>query len=93
MCLQLGGIQITLCVIRSMSDEELRMRFESANSVTKLFKFLHFFTPLLIAYNGPRGSSQATLLSKHKKNLASCTKSFFADGIQTKDHTSNVVGV
>ena len=69
MCLQLGGIHITLCVIRSMSDEELRMRFESANSVTKLFKLLHFVTPLLIAYNGPRGSSQATLLSKHQKTL------------------------
>ena len=71
---------------------ELSMRFESAHSVPKVFKFLHCVTSLLIAYDGPRGPSQATLLSKHK-NFASCTKSLFSDGIQTKDHTLNVVGV
>ena len=75
-----------------MSDVELPMRFESAHCVPKLFKFLHFGTSLLIAYDGPRGPSQATRLSKHK-NAVSCTKSFFADSIQTKDHTSNMVGV
>ena len=68
------------------------MRFELAHSVPKLFKFLHFVTSLLIAYDGPRGPSQATRLSKHK-NFVSCTKSFFADGIQTKYHASNVVGM
>ena len=30
------------------------MRFELAHSVPKLFKFLHFVTSLLIAYDGPR---------------------------------------
>ena len=75
-----------------MSDVELPMRFELVHSVPKLFKFLHFVTSLLIAYDGPRGPSQATRLSKHK-NFVSCTKSFFADGIQTKYHASNVVGV
>ena len=39
MCLKLGGIQITLCVIRSMSAVELPMHFESAHSVPKLLKF------------------------------------------------------
>ena len=68
------------------------MRFELAHSVPKLFKFLHFVTSLLIAYDGPRGPSQATRLSRHK-NFVSCTKLFFADGIQTKYHASNVVGV
>ena len=53
MCLKLGGIYITLCVIRSMSDVELPMRFESAHSVPKLFKFLLVVTALLIAYDGP----------------------------------------
>ena len=75
-----------------MSDVELPMCFESAHSVPKLFKFWHFVTSSLIAYDGPRGPSQATRLSKHK-NVVSCTKSFFADGIQTKDHALNVVGV
>ena len=75
-----------------MSDVELPMCFESAHSVPKLFKILHFVTSLQIAYDGPRGPFQATRLSKHK-NFVSCTKSFFADGIQTKDHTLNVVGV
>ena len=68
------------------------MRFELAHSVPKLFEFLHFVTSLLIAYDGPRGPSQATRLSKHN-NFVSCTKSLFADGIQTKHHASNVVGV
>ena len=79
-----------------MSDVELPMRFESAHSVTKLFKFLHVVTSLLITYDRPRdrprGPSHTTRLSKHK-NVVSCTKSFFADGVQTKDHTLNVVGV
>ena len=75
-----------------MSDVELPMRFESAHSVTKLFKFLHVVTSLLITYDRPRGPYHATRLSKHK-NVVSCTKSFFADGVQTKDHTLNVVGV
>ena len=75
-----------------MSDVELPMCFESAHSVPKLFKFWHFVTSSLIANDGPRGPSQATRLSKHK-NFGSYTKSFFADGIHTKDHTLNVVGV
>ena len=75
-----------------MSDAELPMRFESAHSVPKLFKLLHVVTSLQINYDGSRDSSQATRLSKHK-NFVSCTKSFFAGSIQTKDHTSNVVGV
>ena len=78
-----------------MSDVELSMRFKSAHSVPKLFKFLHFVTSLLIVYDGLRGPSQATRLSKHNF-CVSCTKSLFADGIglglQTKDHASNVVG-
>ena len=68
------------------------MCFELAHSVQKLFNFLDFVISLLIAYDGPRGPSQATRLSKHK-NFVSRTKSFFADGIQTKNHTLNVVGV
>ena len=44
---------------------ELPMRFESAHSVPKLFKFMHCVTSVLIAYDGPRGPSQATRLSKH----------------------------
>ena len=75
-----------------MSDVEFPMRFESGHSVPKVFKFLHFVTSLLIAYDGPRGPSQATRLSKHK-NFVSCIKSFFTDDIQTKDQPSNVVGV
>ena len=55
------------CAWSYMSDVELTMRFELAHSVPKLFKFLHFVTSLLIAYDGPRGPSQATRLSKHKK--------------------------
>ena len=39
MRLKLGCIYITLCVIRSMSDVELTMCFESAQSVPKLFTF------------------------------------------------------
>ena len=74
-----------------MSDVELPMCFESAHGVSKLFNFLHFVTLLQIVYDGPRGPSQATRLSKHK-NFVSCTKPFFEDGIQTKDHTLNVVG-
>ena len=42
MFLKLGGIWIRLYVIRSMSDVELPIRFESAHSVPKLFKFLYF---------------------------------------------------
>ena len=75
-----------------MSDVELLMCFESAHSVPKLFKFWHFVTSSLIAYDGPWGPSQATRLSK-QKNVVSCTKALFADGIQTKDHSLNVVGV
>ena len=75
-----------------MRDVELLMRFESAHCVPKLFKFLHFVTSLLIAYDGPRGPSQGTRLYKHK-NFVSGTNSLFAGSIQTKDHTSNVVGV
>ena len=41
------------------------MRFESAHSVPKLFTFLHVVASLQIAYDGPRGPSQATRLSKH----------------------------
>ena len=48
---------------------ELPMCFESAHSVPKLFNFLHFVTSLQIAYDGPRGPSQATRLSKHKNVL------------------------
>ena len=79
-----------LCVIRSMSDVELPMCFESAHSVPKLFKFWHFVTSSLIAYDGPRGPSQATRLSQHK-NVVSCTKSFFANGIQTKGRPKKVM--
>ena len=68
------------------------MRFESAHTVPKLFKFLHFVTSLLIAYDGPRGPSQATWLSKHNFFFLRI-KSFFADGIQTIDQASNMVGV
>ena len=75
-----------------MSDVELPMCFESAPSVPKLFNFWHFVTWSLIAYDGPRGPSQANRLSTHK-NFVSYTKSFFADGIHMKDHTLNVVGV
>ena len=75
-----------------MSDVELPMCFELAHSVPKLFNFLHSVTSLQIAYDGPRGPSQAIRLSKHK-NCVSCATSFFADGIQTKDHTLNVVEV
>ena len=75
-----------------MSGVELPMCFESAHSVPKLLIVLHFGISLQIAYDGPRGPSQAAGLSKHK-NVVSCTKSFFADGIQTKDYTLNVVGV
>ena len=75
-----------------MSDVELPMCFESAHSVPILFKFWHFVMSSLIAYDGPWGPSQATRLSKHS-NVVSCTKSLFAYGIQTKDHTLNVVGV
>ena len=71
---------------------ELPMRFESAHCVPKLFKFLHFVTSLLIAYDLPRGPSQATRLSK-RKHVVSCTKKSFFAGIQTKDHTSSVAGV
>ena len=87
-----GGIQITLCVIRSMSDVESPMRFELAHSVPNLFKFLHFVTSLLIAYDGPEAHFRR-LDCLNIKNFISCTKSFFADGIQTKYHASNVVGV
>ena len=75
-----------------MPDVELLMCFESAHIVPKLFKFWHFVTSLRIAYDGPRGPSQATLLSKHN-NCVSYKKSLSADGIQTKDHTLNMVGV
>ena len=75
-----------------MSDVELPMCFESAHSVPKWFKFGQFVTSVLIAYDGPRGPPQATRLSKHK-NVVSCKKSFSADGIQTKYHTLNMVGV
>ena len=75
-----------------MSDVELPMYFESAHSVPKLFKFWQFVTSLLFAYDGPRGPSQATRLSKHK-NFVSCKKLFSADGLQTKYHTLNMVGV
>ena len=40
-----------------MSDVELAMCLESAHGVPKLFKFWHFVTSLLIAYDGPRGPS------------------------------------
>ena len=75
-----------------MSDVELPMWFESAHIVPKLCKFWHFVTSSLIAYDGPRGPSQATPLSKNE-NFVSDTKSFFAVGIQTKYHTLKVVGV
>ena len=45
-----------------------------------------------MACDGPEGPSQATRLFKHK-NFVSRTKSFFADGLQTTDHMSNVIGV
>ena len=65
MSMTLGCIDITLCVIRRMFDVESPMRFESALSVPKIVKLLHV-TSLLIAYDGPRGPSMATRLSKHK---------------------------
>ena len=61
-------------------------------SVPKLFKFLHYVTSLLIAYDGPWSPSQVTRLTKHNV-VVSCTKAFVADGIQTKEHASNIVGV
>ena len=75
-----------------MSDVGLPLCFESAQSVPKLFNFSHVVTSLLIAYDGPRGPSQAARLSKHK-NFVSCKKSLSADGIQTKDQTLNMIGV
>ena len=65
------------------------MCFESAHIVPKLFNFWNVVTSLRIAYDGPRGPSQATRLCKHK-NFVSCKKSFSADGIQTKYHTLNI---
>ena len=77
-----------------MSDVELPMRFESAHSVPKLFKFLHFVTSLLIAYDGPRAPGPISgdciniiFFLMHKVIL--CSKV----GIQTKYHASNMVGV
>ena len=76
-----------------LSDVELPMCFESAHIVPKLFNCFHFVTTLRIAYDEPRGPSQATRLSKHK-NVVSCKKkSLSADAIQTKDQTLNMVGV
>ena len=56
-----------------MSDVELPMWFDSAHSVPKLFKFWNFVTSSLIAFDGPRGPSQATRLPKNE-NLVSDTK-------------------
>ena len=39
-----------------MSGVELPKHFESAHSVPKLFKSLHFVTSLLIAYDGRPGA-------------------------------------
>ena len=78
MCMKLGCriyIDHIVCVIRSMSDVEFPMHFESAHSVPNFVKFLHFVTYLLIAYDGPEHYSLHGI------------------GLQTKDHTSNVVGV
>ena len=66
------GIWITLCVIRSISDVELPMRFELAHSVPKLFKFLHFVTSLLIAYDGPRGRVIFSLSMLRARAVLNC---------------------
>ena len=55
-----------IVLIRSMSDVELPMHFESAHGVSKIVKFLHSVTSLLIAYDGPDDPTRATRLSKHK---------------------------
>ena len=75
-----------------MSDLESPMRFESALSVPKIVKFLHVVTSLLIAYDGP-GAYLRRLDYLNINNCVPCTKSFFEGGIQTKNHTSNVVEV
>ncbi len=70
-----------------MFDVESPMRFESALSVPKIVKFLHVVTSLLI------GAHLRRLDYLNINDCVSCTKSFFAGGIQTKNHTSNVVEV
>ena len=49
-----------------MYNEELPICFESAHSVPKLSKFVHFLASVLIAYDGPGGPFKATRLYKHK---------------------------
>ena len=75
-----------------MFDVESAMRFQSALSVPKIVKFLHVVTSLLIAYDGPRAHLRR-LDYLNINNYVPCTKSFFAGGIQTKNHTSYVVEV
>ena len=75
-----------------MPDVELPMCFESAHSVPKLSKFLHFATSLLIAYDGPGGPSRATRLSKHKQ-LSLMNKVILCRWYTNERPQLNVVGV
>ena len=45
-----------MCNKMLVYDVEFAMRFESALSVPTFFKFLHFVTSVLIAYDGPGGA-------------------------------------
>ena len=72
-----------------MSDAELPMRFESAHSVPKLFKFVHVVTSFQIMTTHLRRLDCLNI-----KTLSHAqSHSLQVVSIQTKDHTSNVVGV
>ena len=87
----LHALEVRMYIDHIMSNKKhVRCGNESAHKDPKLFKFRHFVTSLLIAYDRPRGPSQATRLSKHK-HFVSCKKPFSAYGIQTKDHTLNML--